>query len=166
MPADYYVSFDNEGIGYAIAQSLVEHLQAEGVADGAGVLQINGSPTDAAAGLIRDGIDRALDASAYETLAEFDTPDWAPPRAQEWTAGQITRFGDQITASSRPMTAPAAARSPRSRPRASIRCRPVTGNDATIAALQLIIAGDQYNTISKPSEIVAEAAARDRGDAS
>ena len=36
---------------------------------------------------------------------------------------------------------------------------PVTGNDATIAALQLIIAGDQYNTISKPSEIVAKAAA-------
>ncbi|MGO8147920.1 hypothetical protein AB9F42_34445, partial [Rhizobium leguminosarum] len=28
---------------------------------------------------------------------------------------------------------------------------PVTGNDETIAALQLIIAGDQYNTISKPS---------------
>ncbi len=36
---------------------------------------------------------------------------------------------------------------------------PVTGNDATIAGLQLIIAGDQYNTISKPSEIVASAAA-------
>ena len=36
---------------------------------------------------------------------------------------------------------------------------PVTGNDATIAGLQLIIAGDQYNTISKPSEIVAAAAA-------
>jgi D-xylose transport system substrate-binding protein len=36
---------------------------------------------------------------------------------------------------------------------------PVTGNDATIAALQLIIAGDQYNTISKPSETVAAAAA-------
>ena len=37
---------------------------------------------------------------------------------------------------------------------------PVSGNDATIAALQLIIAGDQYNTISKPSEIVAAAAAK------
>ncbi len=36
---------------------------------------------------------------------------------------------------------------------------PVTGNDATIAGLQLIIAGDQYNTISKPSEIVGGAAA-------
>src|SRR5690606_11048026 len=61
-PADYYVSFDNEGIGRAIAQSLVDHLEAEGVPEGSGVLQINGSPTDAAAGLIRDGIDSALDA--------------------------------------------------------------------------------------------------------
>lgn len=158
-PADFYVSFDNEGIGYAIAQSLVEHLQAEGVAEGDGVLQINGSPTDAAAGLIRDGIDRALDASPYVTLSEFDTPDWAPPKAQEWTAGQITRFGDAIrgivaandgTGGGAIAALKAAGADP---------LPPVTGNDATIAALQLIIAGDQYNTISKPSEIVAAAAA-------
>ncbi|MDU8913832.1 sugar ABC transporter substrate-binding protein [Aestuariicoccus sp. MJ-SS9] len=158
-PADFYVSFDNEGIGYAIAQSLVEHLQAEGVPEGAGVLQINGSPTDAAAGLIRDGIDRALDASPYVTMSEFDTPDWAPPRAQEWTAGQITRFGADIkgivaandgTGGGAIAALKAAGVDP---------LPPVTGNDATIAALQLIIAGDQYNTISKPSEIVAAAAA-------
>ena len=31
------------------AQSLVDHMKAQGVPDGAGVLQINGSPTDAAA---------------------------------------------------------------------------------------------------------------------
>jgi len=36
---------------------------------------------------------------------------------------------------------------------------PVSGNDATVAGLQLIIAGDQYNTINKPSEIVGGAAA-------
>ena len=158
-PADYYVSFDNEGIGRAIAQSLVDHMQEMGVPEGAGVLQINGSPTDAAAGLIRDGIDSALDSSPYETLAEFDTPDWAPPEAQEWTAGQITRFGDEIkgivaandgTAGGAIAALKAAGVDP---------LPPVTGNDATIAALQLIIAGDQYNTISKPSEIVAEAAA-------
>ncbi|MCP6542141.1 substrate-binding domain-containing protein, partial [Klebsiella pneumoniae] len=29
-PADFYVSFDNEGIGYAISQSLVNHLQESG----------------------------------------------------------------------------------------------------------------------------------------
>src|SRR6185312_2558193 len=43
--ADFYVSFDNEGLGYEIAKSLVDHLKASGVAEGAGVLQINGSPT-------------------------------------------------------------------------------------------------------------------------
>ncbi|HIF5911164.1 TPA: sugar ABC transporter substrate-binding protein [Raoultella ornithinolytica] len=159
-PADFYVSFDNEGIGYAISQSLVNHLQESGVPKGAGVLQINGSPTDAAAGLIRDGIHRGLKASGYTTLAEFDTPEWAPPKAQEWAAGQITRFGDKIkgvvaandgTGGGAISAFKAAGVQP---------VPPVTGNDATIAALQLIIAGDQYNTISKPSEIVAAAAAK------
>ena len=158
-PADFYVSFDNEGIGYAISQSLVNHLQESGVPKGAGVLQINGSPTDAAAGLIRDGIHRGLKASGYTTLAEFDTPEWAPPKAQEWAAGQITRFGDKIkgVVAANDGTgggAIAAFKAAGVQP-----VPPVTGNDATIAALQLIIAGDQYNTISKPSEIVAAAAA-------
>lgn len=159
VAADYYVSFDNEGIGEAIAQSLVDHLQAEGVPDGAGVLQINGSPTDAAAGLIRDGIDTALDGSGYETLAEFDTPDWAPPRAQEWTAGQITRFGDDITGIVAANDGTAGGAIAALKAAGADPLPPVTGNDATIAALQRIIAGDQYNTISKPSEIVAQAAA-------
>ncbi len=159
-PANYYVSFDNQGIGKAIAQSLVDHLKAKGVPDGAGVLEINGSPTDAAAGLIRDGIHEALSASSYKTLAEFDTPEWAPPKAQEWTAGQITRFGDQIKGivAANDGTGGGAIAALKA---AGVKdMPPVTGNDATIAALQLIISGDQYNTISKPSEIVAAAAAK------
>ncbi len=124
------------------------------------MLQINGSPTDAAAGLIRDGIHRGLKESGYKTLAEFDTPEWAPPKAQEWTAGQVTRFGDKIkgVVAANDGTgggAIAAFKAAGVQP-----LPPVTGNDATIAALQLIIAGDQYNTISKPSEIVAAAAAK------
>lgn len=159
VPADFYVSFDNEGIGRSIAQSLVDYLMAQGVPEGAGVLQVNGSPTDAAAGLIRDGIDSALDSSIYVTLSEFDTPGWAPPEAQQWVAGQIQRFGDDIvgvvaandgTGGATIAALTAAGMEP---------LPPVTGNDATIAALQRVIAGTQYNTISKPSEIVAEAAA-------
>jgi len=159
-PADYYVSFDNEGIGYAISKSLVDHLKAIGVPEGAGVLQINGSPTDAAAGLIRDGIHRGLKESGFKTLAEFDTPDWKPSEAQQWAAGQITRFGADIkgvvaandgTGGGAIAAFKAAGVNP---------VPPVTGNDAVIAALQLIISGDQYNTISKPSEIVAAAAAK------
>lgn len=158
-PADYYVSFDNEGIGYAIAASLVEHMQAEGVPDGSGVLQINGSPTDAAAGLIGNGMRRALTESPYEILAEFDTPDWAPPKAQEWAAGQITRFGDQITGVAAANDGTAGGAIAAFKAAGVDPVPPVTGNDATVAALQLIISGDQYNTISKPSEIVARAAA-------
>ncbi|WP_233092505.1 sugar ABC transporter substrate-binding protein [Paracoccus sp. IB05] len=158
-PADFYVSFDNEGIGYAIAKSLTDHLKASGVADGAGVLQINGSPTDAAAGLIRDGIHRALKESPYKTLAEFDTPDWAPPKAQEWAAGQITRFGAEITGVVAANDGTGGGAVAAFKAGGVSPVPPVTGNDATIAALQLIISGDQYNTISKPSEIVAAAAA-------
>ena len=39
-----------------------------------GILQVNGSPTDAAAGLIKKGVHEGVDASGYKTLAEFDTP--------------------------------------------------------------------------------------------
>ncbi len=158
-PADYYVSFDNKGIGQAIAQSLVDHLKAKGVPEGAGVLQINGSPTDAAAGLIRDGVDLALDASGYKTLSEFDTPDWQPSEAQQWTSGQITRFGDQIVGVAAANDGTAGGAIAAFKAAGVDPVPPVTGNDAVDAALQLIISGDQYNTISKPSEIVAAAAA-------
>ena len=158
---DFYVSFDNEGIGYAIANSLIEHLRAEGVSpEGKGLIQVNGSPTDAAARLIAKGSRDAIKESEYPQLAEFDTPNWAPPKAQEWVAGQINRFGDQIigVVAANDGTGGAAV--------AALKAAgvdpivPVTGNDAELAALQLIISGDQYNTISKPSEIVGAAAAQ------
>lgn len=160
-PVDYYVSFDNEGIGKAIAASLVQHLKESGVATGkGGVLEVNGSPTDAAAGLIRNGIHAGLQGSGYKTLAEFDTPKWAPPKAQQWVSGQITRFGTQIVGVVAANDGTGGGAIAAFKAAGVTPVPPVSGNDATIAALQLIIAGDQYNTISKPSEIVAAAAAK------
>ncbi len=158
-PADYYVSFDNEGLGYALSKSLVEHMQASGVPEGSGVLQVNGSPTDAAAGLIRDGIHRGLADSGYRTLAEFDTPDWKPTEAQQWVAGQVTRFGSEIKGIAAANDGTAGGSIAALKAAGINPLPPVSGNDAVIAALQRIISGDQYNTISKPSEIVAAAAA-------
>ena len=52
-----------------------------------------------------------------------------------------------------PMTAPLVARSPPSRVAVSARCLPVTGQDAEIAAIQRILAGDQALARStRPSE--------------
>lgn len=159
IPADYYVSYDNQAIGKTIAQSLVDKLKQGNVPAGSGILIVNGSPTDAAAGLIKKGVHEAVDPSGLTTLAEFDTPDWTPSKAQDWVAGQVTRFGDKIvgvvaandgTGGGAIAAFKAAGVNP---------VPPVTGNDATIAGIQLIVAGDQYNTISKPSEVVGAAAA-------
>jgi len=157
LPADYYVSYDNEAIGAAIAQSLVDHLTETGAQGG--ILQINGSPTDAAAGLIRDGVDSVVDDGPFEELAEFDTPDWLPPEAQEFTEGAISQYDDQIVGvvAANDGTGGAAIAALQGAGREPVP--PVTGNDAEIAAVQRIIAGTQFNTISKPSVVVGEAAA-------
>ena len=159
--ADFYVSFDNEGIGKAISESLVEHLKDTKVdPKSGGLLEINGSPTDAAAGLIKKGIHAGIDNSGYPLLSEYDTPDWAPPKAQQWASGQITRFGKKIVGVVAANDGTGGGAIAAFKAAGVDPVPPVTGNDATTAALQLIIAGDQYNTISKPSEIVAAAAAQ------
>ncbi|WP_219825732.1 sugar ABC transporter substrate-binding protein [Nonomuraea typhae] len=155
-PADYYISFDNEKIGSMIGQSLVDHLKKEKAKGG--ILQVNGSPTDAAAGLIKKGIHSAVDPSGFKLLAEYDTPDWQPEKAQQWVAGQISQFRDEIAGvvAANDGTGGGAIAAFKA---AGVKVPPVTGNDAEPAAAQRVIAGDQYNTISKPIKIVAEAAA-------
>ncbi len=159
-PADYYVSFNNEAIGKAIATSLVDHLKAMNVATGDdGLLEVNGSPTDAAAGLIKKGMHAGIATGGYATLAEYDTPEWAPAKAQQWVSGQISRFPKKIVGIVAANDGTAGGSIAAFKAAGVDPVPPVSGNDATIAGLQLIIAGDQYNTISKPSEIVAAAAA-------
>jgi D-xylose transport system substrate-binding protein len=156
-PADYYISFDNEKIGKSIGDDLVKHLKdtnAQG-----GILEVNGSPTDAAAGLIKKGIHSAVDDSGFTLLAEYDTPDWAPAKAQDWVSGQITRFGSQIVGVVAANDGTGGGAISAFKAAGVTPVPPVTGNDFEVAAAQRIIAGDQYNTISKPIKIVAEAAA-------
>ena len=93
--ANYYVSFDNETVGKLQAQTLVDTLKAAGKAGG-NLAMINGAPTDPNAADFKKGAHSVLDTSGYKIAAEFDTPDWSPDKAQEWVAGQITQFGDDI----------------------------------------------------------------------
>ena len=154
--ADYYVSFDNQKLGYMFAKSLVDKVKSDDA--GGGILEVNGSPTDAAAGLIKKGMHQAVDPSGLKLLAEFDTPDWAPPKAQEWVSGQISRFKTSIdgVVAANDGTGGASISAFKA---ANTAVPPVSGNDAELAAAQRIVNGDQYNTISKPIKIVAGAAA-------
>ncbi|MFI1828254.1 substrate-binding domain-containing protein [Streptomyces sp. NPDC020412] len=157
--ADHYVSFDNEKIGAMIGQSLVDRLKGSGpLPAGGGILQVNGSPTDAAAGLIKKGVHSAVDASGLKLLAEYDTPAWEPSKAQSWVSGQISKFPGQIAGvvAANDGTGGGSISAFKA---AGVEVPPVTGNDAELAAAQRIVNGDQYNTISKPIKTVAESAA-------
>lgn len=156
-PIDYYISFDNEKVGELQATALVEQLDAAGASGG--ILVINGSPTDNNALQFKAGAHSVLETSGYAILAEFDTPDWSPDQAQNWTAGQLTQFAGDIvgvyaandgTAGGAIAAMKAANISP---------WPPVTGQDAELAAIQRIVAGDQFMTVYKAIKPEAERAA-------
>jgi simple sugar transport system substrate-binding protein/D-xylose transport system substrate-binding protein len=158
VPADHYVSYDNEAIGELITRSLLDRVKDRGVPGG--LLQVNGAPEDAAADLVQAGIKKVMDSSNVAVLATYDTPDWDPDKAQAWVGQQIAKFGPQQisgviagndgVAGGALAAFQAAGVSP---------IPPITGNDSELAAAQRILRGDQYNTISKPIRVVAEAAA-------
>ena len=156
---DFYVSFDNEKIGKLISTSLMDHLKQTGAASKGGILQVNGSPTDAAAGLIKKGVHEGVSPSGIKELAEYDTPQWLPAKAQDWVSGQISRFKNQIIGVVAANDGTGGGAISAFKAGGVKPVPPVTGNDAELAAIQRIVNGDQYNTINKPIKIVASAAA-------
>ncbi|MDE0545849.1 sugar ABC transporter substrate-binding protein [Microbacterium sp. C7(2022)] len=153
----YYVSFDNEKVGQLQASAFLDRL---GTMSGAeGILMVHGSPTDNNARLFREGAHEVIDAAGVPILAEFDTPGWSPERAQEWVAGQITQYGDDIVGVYAANDATAGGAISALRAANVTPLPPVTGQDADLAAIQRIVAGDQYMTVYKAIRPQAELAA-------
>lgn len=153
----YYISFNNEEVGVLQGTALVEKLQKDGTTTG--LIMINGSPTDANAADFKKGALSVIDGSGIPILASYDTPDWSPDKAQDWTAGQITQFGSQISGiyAANDGTAGgaiAAAKAANVNP-----WPPVTGQDAELSAVQRIVAGLQLMTIYKSIKLEASKAA-------
>jgi D-xylose transport system substrate-binding protein len=121
---------------------------------------INGSPTDNNATLFKSGAHSVLDASAYEVPVEYDTPDWSPDEAQREMEQAVTQLGatgfvgvyaaNDGTAGGAIAAMKAAGVNP---------LPPVTGQDAELAAIQRILAGEQYMTVYKAIKPEAEIAA-------
>ncbi|PKQ26553.1 MAG: ABC transporter substrate-binding protein [Actinobacteria bacterium HGW-Actinobacteria-4] len=153
-----YVSFDNEAVGALQGTALVQKMEADGKGDG-NILMINGSPTDNNAGAFKSGAHSVIDASNLTVLAEFDTPDWAPTNAQDWAAGQIVQFGDQIDGIYAANDGTGGGAIAALRAAGVDPLPPVTGQDAELSAIQRIITGDQYMTVYKAIKAQAYAAA-------
>jgi len=154
--ADYYLSFDNEAVGRLQGTALVKAMGNKG-----GLLMLNGAPSDPNAAQFKKGAHEAIDGSGVKVLAEYDNPDWSPDNAQQWTSDQLAKFpASQIAgvyaandgqAGGVVSALTGAGVSPDALP-------PITGQDAELAAIQRIVAGQQAMTIYKPIKIEADKA--------
>jgi D-xylose transport system substrate-binding protein len=154
----FWISFDNEKVGALQGKALIEKLAAEGLSSG-NIAMINGSPTDNNSRLFKKGAHSVIDGSAFTVVAEFDTPDWSPDKAQEWMASQVTQFGDSLVGVYAANDATAGGAIAALKSGGVLPLPPVTGQDAELAAIQRIVSGDQYMTIYKDFKREAEIAA-------
>src|ERR1700694_411208 len=91
-PVDYYISFDNAGVGKLQGQALVTALNGK---TNAQVVMINGDPTDNNATLFKQGAHAVLD-SAVKVDKEYDTPQWSPDNAQKEMTQALTALSNKV----------------------------------------------------------------------
>ncbi|HEX4418975.1 MAG TPA: substrate-binding domain-containing protein [Kofleriaceae bacterium] len=153
---DYYISFDNEGVGKLQAQALLDKLTSSGVAKPK-ITMINGSPTDNNATLFKTGAHSVFDGKV--TIVKEDAAaNWKPEEAQQLMEQFIAAVGkdgfdgayqaNDGTSGGAIAAMKAAGIDPTK--------RPTVGQDAELAAIQRILAGEQYATIYKRIQPEAE----------
>jgi D-xylose transport system substrate-binding protein len=153
---DYYVSFDNEGVGKLQAQALLEKLTKDGVASPK-ITMINGSPTDNNASLFKQGAHSVFDGKV--TIVKEDAAaNWKPEEAQQLMEQFIAAVGkdgfdaayqaNDGTSGGAIAAMKAAGIDPTK--------KPTVGQDAELAAIQRILAGEQYATVYKRIQPEAE----------
>ena len=157
---DYYVSFDSVEVGRQQGDALSKKLADEKSPDGP-IVQINGAPTDNNAKLFKQGSTEVFDKQGVQIAKAYDTPDWSPDKAQVEMEQAITAEGDNGFAgvyAANDGTAGGAIAAMKS---AGINPadKPTTGQDAELAAIQRILAGEQYMTVYKPIKPLADSAA-------
>jgi D-xylose transport system substrate-binding protein len=158
---DYYISFDNEQVGKLQADSLVAKLKEDGKDDGT-IFMINGAPTDNNAKLFKEGAHSVLDSSGLKIGKEYDTPDWSPDKAQTEAQQAITALGKDGFVGVYAANDGTAGGAIAAMKGAGIdpKTRPTTGQDAELAAIQRILAGEQFMTVYKAIKPEAEQAAQ------
>ena len=151
----YYVSFNNVRQGRIQAQTLVDKIGKSKP-----IVVINGAPTDPSAGDYKKGAHQIFD-KAMSVKKEYDTPDWSPDKAQREMEQAITALGKDGFAGVYSANDGMASGIIAAMKGAGInpQSRPTTGGDGELAALQRIVAGEQYSTIYLTINKQAQAAA-------
>lgn len=155
--ADYYVSFDNVKVGEELGKGLEKCLGDEK----SNIVYLNGAPTDNNATLFSRGAHNILDKNTnYTKLAEQAVPEWSAEKAatifeQMWTEqkGAI----DGVLAANDNIANAVISILKKNKQAGKV---PVTGQDATVQALQNILDGNQCMTVYKPVQQEADAVAK------
>ncbi len=159
--ADFYVSFDNEAVGRLQGEGLVKAVEEAGL-ENPRVAVLNGSPTDNNATLFANGYNSVItplfDSGEWTLVDDQSVPDWDNQQALVIFEQMLTAAGGEIDAAVAANDGLGGAVSSALKNQGLDQI-PVTGQDATAAGIQRILAGEQSMTVYKAIKAEAEAAA-------
>lgn len=156
--SDYYVSFDNVGVGKLEGQMIVDGLKAENKDPStATVVYMGGDPTDNNAAMFRTGANDTMSAAGIKPAKE-PTGVWDQSKS-------ATNFQQALTSLNGKVDAVWVANDTNAAGVISILKNsfqpgqiPVSGQDASVVGLQNILLGWQSGTVYKPVKEEADAA--------
>ncbi|MFD8215598.1 substrate-binding domain-containing protein [Streptomyces sp. NPDC059697] len=154
-PISGYTSFDNTTVGKTQGQALLTALGSK--AKSGKIVMMNGSSTDPNAAQFKAGAHSVLDGKV-NIGKEYDTKDWKPENANANMEGAISALGKKNVIGVYSANDGMAGGIITALKAAGISV-PVTGQDAELAGVQRIIAGEQFMSVYKPYAPEADAAA-------
>ncbi|MBB1254673.1 sugar ABC transporter substrate-binding protein [Streptomyces sp. OF3] len=156
-PISAYTSFDNEEVGRVQGRALLEAL---GDKAGKGqIVMMNGSPTDPNAAMFKKGALSVLEGKV-KIGKSYDTTEWKPSEANKNMNGAIAALGkDNVVGVYSANDGMAGGIITALKGAGFKELPPVTGQDAELAGVQRIIAGEQFMSVYKPYKPEADAAA-------
>jgi len=158
-----YIGWRLADIGEAQAESLLKGLEEKGVEKPWDIAMINGSPTDSNMPPIRDGamevFQPLIDAGELNIVRSVDVQDWDPAKAQAAMEQILTASGGEIDGVYCMNDGMAGGAHAAMNAAGIEPVPPITGLDASLAAVQRILVGEQYSTVYMPIEGMASLAA-------
>jgi D-xylose transport system substrate-binding protein len=161
--ASYYVSFDNVEVGRLMGKGLEKCLTDDGKTSNVNIVYINGDPTDNNAALFKSGYVEAtkplIDSGKWKLVGD-QTGKWDATiagNAFEQLYTQNNGKIDGVVSANDTMAGGIIARLKANNLAGKV---PVTGQDASIAGLQAILAGQQCMTVYKAVKKEADAASQ------
>ncbi|MEU8028188.1 substrate-binding domain-containing protein [Streptomyces sp. NPDC049099] len=155
-PIDAYTSFDNETVGKTQGEALLKALGSK--AKSGKIVMMNGSSTDPNAAQFKKGAHEVLNGKV-NVGKEYDTKEWKPENANQNMEGAISALGKKNIIGVYSANDGMAGGIITALKAAGISNIPVTGQDAELAGVQRIVAGEQYMSVYKPYAPEAAAAA-------